>query len=92
LSCSSDRAPGWTFGSLGGLIGAGVGIAIVLAGAIPGCAPQEEPPTKRAPLTERERDSTLGASGLPGGAAVTKALAVSDTAAARAARQLPDHY
>jgi hypothetical protein len=38
-------------------------------------------------LTERERDSTLGKSAIPGGAAVTRALATSDSMAARAARQ-----
>jgi hypothetical protein len=32
-------------------------------------------------LTERERDSTLGKSAIPGGAAVTRALEVSDSAA-----------
>ena len=37
-------------------------------------------------LTERERDSTLGQSAIPGGAAVTRALEHSDSAAARAAR------
>lgn len=68
-----------------------MGCALAIAAAIPGCS-SEAPPEKRGPLTERERDSTLGASGLPGGAAVTHALAVSDTAAARAARALPDHY
>jgi hypothetical protein len=67
------------------------GCALVLAAAIPGCS-SEATPEKRGPLTERERDSTLGASGLPGGVGVTRALAVSDSAAARAARALPDHY
>ncbi len=38
-------------------------------------------------LTERERDSTLGKSAIPGGAAVTRALDTSDSMAARAARQ-----
>ena len=52
----------------------------VMAGA---CAKDEGP--KRA-LTERERDSTLGKSVIPGGAAVTRALAVSDSETARAQR------
>jgi len=38
-------------------------------------------------LTERERDSTLGKSAIPGAAAVTRTLAESDSMAARAARQ-----
>jgi len=43
--------------------------------------------TAQRTLTERERDSTLGASAVPGGAAVTRTLATSDSMAARAARQ-----
>jgi len=88
LSCSNN--PGRGRGAGRGLL-AVLGCALAIAAASPGCA-SKEPEPKRAPLTERERDSTLGASGLPGGAAVTRALAVSDTAAARAARALPDHY
>ena len=38
-------------------------------------------------LTERERDSTLGRSAIPGAAAVTRTLAESDSMTARAARQ-----
>jgi hypothetical protein len=38
-------------------------------------------------LTERERDSTLGKSAIPGAAAVTRTLAESDSMTARAARQ-----
>ena len=93
MSCSSDRgrAGGRRLRALGGLIGAGVGIAVALATALPGCASKDSDP-ERAPLTERERDSTLGASGLPGSAGVTRALAVSDSAAARAARALPEGY
>ena len=43
--------------------------------------------TTQRTLTERERDSTLGASGIPGGAAVTRSLATSDSMTARAQRQ-----
>ncbi len=39
-----------------------------------------------APRTERERDSIIGQSRLPGAAGVTGALKVSDSAAARKAR------
>jgi hypothetical protein len=52
----------------------------VLVAASASCAKTE---THRQ-LTERERDSTLGKSAIPGGAAVTRALAVSDSAAVRA--------
>lgn len=44
-------------------------------------------PSQQRTLTERERDSTLGKSAIPGGAAVTRALATSDSMAARAQRQ-----
>ncbi|NIM48661.1 MAG: hypothetical protein GTN62_02845 [Gemmatimonadales bacterium] len=37
-------------------------------------------------LTQRQRDSAIGASDLPGAGGVRKALEVSDTAAARRAR------
>ncbi len=43
--------------------------------------------TTHRQLTERERDSTLGKSAIPGAAAVTRTLAESDSMAARAARQ-----
>ena len=43
--------------------------------------------TTQRTLTERERDSTLGASAIPGGAAVTRSLATSDSMTARAQRQ-----
>ncbi len=55
----------------------------VLALVTGGCAKQEPPPQT---LTERQRDSLIGVSGLPGAAGVTRALATQDTAAARAAR------
>ena len=62
-------------------------IALLLAAAcatgLSACAKQES--TTRT-LTERERDSTLGKSVIPGGAAVTRALEESDSAAARARR------
>lgn len=37
-------------------------------------------------LTTRQRDSAIGASGLPGAAGVQKAMTAADSAAARAAR------
>jgi hypothetical protein len=41
-------------------------------------------------LSKRERDSTLAASPLPGAGAVGKAMEISDSAAARSQRSLPD--
>ena len=55
-------------------------LAAVLVAATLSCARTES----RRQLTERDRDSTLGKSAIPGGAAVTRALEVSDSAAARA--------
>jgi len=52
----------------------------VLVASSAGCAKTET----RRQLTERERDSTLGKSAIPGGAAVTRALEVSDSASVRA--------
>ena len=39
----------------------------------------------RSEMTQREKDSTLGASSLPGAPVVTRALGASDVGAARAA-------
>ena len=41
-------------------------------------------------LTKRERDSTIAASPLPGAGTVGKAMEISDSAAARSKRSLPD--
>ena len=49
------------------------------------CVPMtDEMPKKQ--LTERQRDSLIGVSDLPGAAVVQRSLAVSDQAARRAAR------
>ena len=56
--------------------------ALLLAG---GCASKAQAPKRE--LSERERDSLIGVSGLPGGIVVTRALSTSDWMAARAARQ-----
>lgn len=42
---------------------------------------------QKPPLTERQRDSTIAASKLPGAGVVGKALEQSDSAKARAARE-----
>ena len=57
-------------------------LALVAACGLCSCAQKS---TQRT-LTERERDSTLGKSAIPGGAAVTRALEESDSAAARTRR------
>ena len=48
-----------------------------------GCAPRADQ-AARAPLTERQRDSVLARSSLPGASTVGRALDASDRAAARA--------
>ena len=50
--------------------------------AFAGCSKTE---TAHRELTERQRDSILGKSVLPGASVVTRALSVSDRASARAA-------
>ena len=57
-------------------------LALVAACALGACAQK----TQTRTLTERERDSTLGQSVIPGAATVTRALEVSDSAAAAARR------
>ena len=52
--------------------------------ALVGCTPHSQP-SARAPLTERQRDSVLARSALPGAPVVGRALEVSDHAADRAA-------
>ena len=54
--------------------------------AVGGCASRDEP-KPAARKTERERDSVLGASKIPGAGGVGAALRVSDSAAARRARE-----
>jgi hypothetical protein len=57
---------------------------VVLAIALLGCGKSASDHSKN--LTERQRDSILAGEPLPGAATVGKALAVSDSAASRAAR------
>jgi hypothetical protein len=59
-------------------LGAALGCALALAS----CA-KSGSETKRE-LTERERDSTIGESVLPGAGVVKRAMSASDSAAARA--------
>lgn len=53
---------------------------------VAGCVARDEP-KPAARKTERERDSVLGASKIPGARGVGAALRVSDSAAARRARE-----
>jgi hypothetical protein len=57
--------------------------ALVLCLLITGCGTGE---TRRPHATERQRDSVIGASQLPGAAGVRGALKAGDSAAARNAR------
>jgi hypothetical protein len=56
--------------------------AVVLAS----CGGSEPPRQSADTLTRRQRDSAIGASGLPGARGVQRALQAADTAAARRAR------
>jgi hypothetical protein len=60
-----------------------VAALLLLLGAV-SCAPRSGQ-ASRAPLTERQRDSVLARSSLPGASVVGRAMDVSDRAADRAA-------
>jgi hypothetical protein len=50
------------------------------------CGGSEDHDKPADPMTQRQRDSVIGASNLPGAGGVQKALEAADTAAARRAR------
>jgi hypothetical protein len=54
--------------------------------AIAGCSKHSGTDRARPAMSERQRDSTIARSRLPGGGVVGTAISVSDSAAARAAR------
>lgn len=58
----------------------------VLMALLAGCG-RSEPEARKAPASERERDSALAGSRLPGARGVGGALRLSDSAAARRARE-----
>lgn len=60
-------------------------VCLVVAIGCAGDAPEADPATADT-ITQRQRDSVIGESGLPGAAGVRGALDASDAAAARAAR------
>ena len=60
--------------------------ALLLLISFAGCAPKKDGKGGKPARGERERDSVLGASQLPGARGVRGALGASDSAAARNAR------
>jgi hypothetical protein len=65
-------------------------IFLAALSVLSGCAQKTPEENARPPMTQRQRDSTIAASGLPGASAVGKALEIADSAAARAKRGLPE--
>jgi len=63
------------------LLAAGVAIFALAA-----CSKRSDADRSRPAMSERQRDSAIARSPLPGGGTVGKALAASDSASARAAR------
>ncbi len=59
------------------------GTALVVALLLAACGGQDSGESPRDTLTQRQRDSVLGASRLPGARGIQKALEAVDTAAAR---------
>lgn len=53
--------------------------------ALTACADAVNVDKRRSEMTQRERDSTIGISGLPGSSAVNQAIDISDSQAKRAA-------
>lgn len=61
-------------------------ILLVLSVFLTSCGGRGSEASGADTLTQRQRDSVLGASGLPGAQGVQKALQAADSAAARGAR------
>jgi len=59
-------------------------VIVALTIGVAGCAKDE--PDARRDLTQREKDSILGASQIPGAKAVKRAMTSADSAAARQTR------
>jgi hypothetical protein len=62
-----------------------VGLVLVVA-LESGCRPGQDEAQDKHPRTERERDSIIGASRLPGATGVRRAMAEQDSAATRNSR------
>ena len=58
--------------------------SLLLLAALAACSGDEEP-SARSKMTQRERDSTIAESNLPGSAVVRKAISMSDAQKERAA-------
>jgi len=63
-------------------------LSLALVSLFPGCGKKKSTSERRpsSELTERQRDSTIAASKLPGANVVGRAMAASDSAEARAKR------
>lgn len=62
-------------------------IALATAAAVLlACSPSQTPANNRDTMTQRQRDSVLGQSRLPGAQGVTKAMSAADSARARNAQ------
>jgi hypothetical protein len=67
-------------------------LSMGLVGLLGGCGEQDggSEGKTRTPLTERQRDSTIATTDLPGAKVVGRAMELSDSAAARAKRMNND--
>lgn len=61
-------------------------IVLLTAGSMISCGKPAAPPAKPAPLSQRQHDSAIGASGLPGATGIHSAQRVADSMDARRAR------
>lgn len=59
---------------------------LVVAALLTACAADDPQANRRDTMTQRQKDSVLGQSGLPGAQGVTKALRAADSAKARRAQ------
>ena len=66
-------------------IARGVILSVACVALLGACSGEKEP-DNRAQLTQREKDSILGASKIPGAKAVNRAMTSADSATARQAR------
>jgi len=61
-------------------------LIVAAAACLAGCASDKTPANDRDTMTQRQRDSVLSQSGLPGAQGVGRALSASDSVRARNAR------
>lgn len=60
-------------------------LGLAAAFSLAGCVEEPDFDKPRSAMTQRERDSTIGTSGLPGSGVVRKAIDIADSEARRAA-------